>query len=771
MSKSAANPVSAQRSELAIEGMTCAACAARIEKRLAKQPGVLEASVNFASKSAQVRFDAGVTAIDRLAEAVNAIGFKASLPAPAAMVENATAGDEPPVSGSDASRSLLVRVIAGGVLALPLVVLAMSHGAVEAFNRPWNVWVQLVLAAAVLLLCGTGFFVSAAKQLRHGGANMDTLVALGSGAAMMYSIGVTLWPAWFAAHGAGSHAHGPPVYFEAAAVIVVLVLLGKYLEARATRKTTVAVGLLMQLQPRFARVERDGVEREVPVSDVRVQDTLLVRPGEKVAADGIVMAGASAVDESMLTGESRPCDKREGDEVFAGTLNGTGALRVRVERVGESTTLRHIVRLVQEASGSKAPVARLADRVSGVFVPVVLVIAALTFAGWWLLGPAETRLSMGLTSAVSVLIIACPCALGLATPTAIMVAIGRGARLGALVRSGAALEKAHAVTAVVLDKTGTITTGRPAVARIDVAPDWTQPQALSLAATVEQQSEHPLAQAVVHEAERLGVKIGKATDFQALPGLGVRARVGERRVLIGKAAWLADEGVGATLHNAAEQSQRDAHSVLHVAVDDREIAVIALADSVRPTSAAAIARLKAQGVLVVMLTGDNEPTARAVARTAGVDDVIAGVLPAGKVEAVRAMQASGYRVAMVGDGINDAPALAAADVGMAMGSGTDVAMATADVTLMRPDLRVVADTLALSRVTFRIIRQNLFWAFGYNVVCIPLAAGVFWPLTQWLLSPMIASAAMALSSVSVVLNSLRLANFAPTLENKADDGI
>lgn len=751
--------------------MTCAACAARIEKRLAKQPGVLEASVNFASKSAQVRFDAGVTALDRLAEAVNAIGFKASLPVPAVAVEGTAAGDDGPAALSDGSRVLLWRVIAGGILALPLVVLAMSHGAIEAFNQPWNVWTQLALATAILIICGGGFFVSAVKQLRHGGANMDTLVALGSGAAMLYSVCVTLWPAWFVAHGAGSHAHGPPVYFEAAAVIVVLVLLGKYLEARATRKTTAAVGLLMQLQPRVARVERNGAEREVPVTDVRVHDTLLVRPGEKIAADGVVIAGASALDESMLTGESRPCDKREGDEVFAGTLNGTGALRVRVVRVGESTTLRQIVRMVQEASGSKAPVARLADRVSGVFVPVVLVIAALTFAGWWLLGPAETRLSMGLTSAVSVLIIACPCALGLATPTAIMVAIGRGARLGALVRSGAALEKAHAVTAVILDKTGTITSGRPAVARIDVAPDWTQMDALALAASVERQSEHPLALAVVREADRLGAHRLEVTDFQAVPGLGVRARVGQRRVLIGKAAWLTDEGVCMTLRDAAEQAQRSAHSVLHVAVDDREIAVIALADSIRPTSAAAITRLKNQGVRVVMLTGDNETTARAVATSAGVDDVIAGVLPAGKVEAVRAMQASGQRVAMVGDGINDAPALAAADVGMAMGTGTDVAMATADVTLMRPDLHVVADTLALSRATFRIIRQNLFWAFGYNVVCIPLAAGVFWPLTQWLLSPMVASAAMALSSVSVVLNSLRLARFAQTPKNKADDGI
>lgn len=763
-----ANSNGGQRSELAIEGMTCAACAARIEKRLIKQPGVLEASVNFASKSAKVRFDADVTAIDALAEAVNAIGFKAVVPTaqPVVVASNATSTES-----MDASGVLLWRLLIGGILALPVVVLAMSHGAIESFNKPWNVWVQLALTAAVLTICGSGFFASAIRQLRHGGANMDTLVALGSGAAMVYSAAATIWPAWFIAHGGGSHQHGPAVYFEAAAVIVVLVMLGKFLEARATRKTTAAVGLLMQLQPRLARVEQDGTQREVPLDDVRVHDTLVVRPGEKIAADGVVVTGESVLDESMLTGESRPVEKSEGDEVFAGTMNGNGALRVRVTRVGEATTLQQIVRMVQDAQGSKAPVARLADRVSGIFVPVVLVIAVLTFVGWLLLGPEQTRLSMGLTSAVSVLIIACPCALGLATPTAIMVAIGRGARLGALIRSGAAIEKAHAVTTVVLDKTGTITTGRPVVVRVDVAKEWTADDAIALAASIEQNSEHPLAQAVVREAERLAVKRSQVTGFVAVPGQGVRARVADREALIGKASWLASQGVIMSLRDAALQAQQQAHSVLHVALDGREIAVIALADGLRPTSAGAIARLKSQGLRVVMVTGDNESTAAAVARAVGVHDVIAGTLPAGKVEAIRALQQRGERVAMVGDGINDAPALAAADVGLAMGSGTDVAMATADVTLMRHDLQAVADTIALSRATLRTIRQNLFWAFGYNVLCIPLAAGVLWPFTQWLLSPMIASAAMALSSVSVVLNSLRLARFGTDAGKKADDGI
>jgi Cu+-exporting ATPase len=748
------NPPVGQRSELAIEGMTCAACAARIEKRLVKQPGVLEASVNFASKSAQVRFDASVTAIGALAEAVNAIGFKAMVPVVAEPDQQASADS---VSRADESRELLWRVVLGSMLAAPVVVLAMSHGAVEAFNKSWNVWVQLVLTATVLVVCGGRFFVSAFKQLRHGGANMDTLVALGSGAAMVYSVAVTLWPTWFSMHGASSHQHGPAVYFEAAAVIVVLVLLGKFLEARATRRTTAAVELLMQLQPKLARVEQAGVEREVPIAQLRVDDVLIVRPGEKVAADGIVLTGASAIDESMLTGESQPREKREGDEVFAGTMNGTGALRVRVARVGAATTLQQIVKLVHDAQGSKAPVARLADRVSGIFVPVVLVLAVLTFAGWWLLGPADTRLTMGLVSAVSVLIIACPCALGLATPTAIMVAVGRGARMGALIRSGAAIEKAHDVTTVVLDKTGTITLGQPSVVRIETVDGWTTADVLALAGAVEQRSEHPLAQAVVHEARRMHVPLTEPEEFQAVPGSGVTARVGSRQVAVGKAAWLESIGVKLGLTEAARTSEQGAYTTLHIAVDGREVGIISMADAVRPTSAAAIARLREQGKRVVMLTGDNAATARAIAKSVGIMDVIAGVLPAGKVDAIRAMQQRGERVAMVGDGINDAPALAAADVGLAMGSGTDVAIATADVTLMRTDLHAVADTLGLSRATLRTIRQNLFWAFGYNVICIPLAAGVLWPLTQWLLSPMVASAAMAFSSVSVVLNSLRLA--------------
>ena len=601
---------------------------------------------------------------------------------------------------------------------------------------------------------------------------MDTLVAMGTGAAYFYSLAATIWPSFFAgvtagAGGAGGAAHGAhaagaahmvPVYFEAAAVIIVLILLGKYFEARATGRTTAAIKRLIGLQPRTARVLRDGVERDVPIEAVVVGDRLLVRPGEKIPVDGTVEIGQSAVDESMLTGESVPVEKKAGDSVYGATINTTGALRLTATKVGADTALQQIVRLVQEAQGSKAPIARLADRISGVFVPIVIGIALATFIVWWFVSPPDSRLSMALVTAVSVLIIACPCALGLATPTAIMVGTGRGAEKGILIKGGEALETAHKLTAIVLDKTGTITHGKPAVTDIILEPGGQvdERELLRLAASAEQHSEHPLAAAIVREAAVRGLALSEPIDFQAVVGHGVEAQVEGRAVLIGKAALLAERSIQSALAEKAAALAAIGRTPMFVAVDGREAGVIAVADTIRPESKEAIETMHGLGLRVVMMTGDNRLTAKAVASQVGVDHVFAEVMPKDKADKVKALQAEGHVVGMVGDGINDAPALAQADVGLAVGTGTDVAMESADITLMRGDLRAVPQAIALSHATMRTIRQNLFWAFVYNVIGIPVAAGVLFPITGWLLSPIIASAAMAFSSVSVVLNSLRL---------------
>lgn len=785
------------RADLPIEGMTCASCATRIEKRLAKQPGVSSANVNFATRVATVKYDAAATGPEALAKAVDDIGYKAIVPATA---RNRTASNNPPhghdghdhaamhagqgagshaghddadgddhsahmnVGETEANR-LLTKIIVGGTLSLPVLVIAMSHGKIEAFNVPWINWVQLALTTPVMVWCGAQFFRSAWKGLRHLSANMDTLVAMGTGAAYLYSLAATVWPSFFAgvtgsadhgAHAAG--AHSVPVYFEAAAVIIVLILLGKYFEAQATGRTTAAIKRLIGLQPKTARVLRDGVEGDVPIEAVVVGDRVLVRPGEKIPVDGTVESGQSAVDESMLTGESVPVEKKSGDSVFGATMNTTGALRLVATKVGADTALQQIVRLVQEAQGSKAPIARLADKISGVFVPVVITIAVVTFIVWWFVSPVDTRLSMALVTAVSVLIIACPCALGLATPTAIMVGTGRGAEKGILIKGGEALETAHKLTAIVLDKTGTITHGKPAVT--DVIPAEAAgvdaPELLRLAASAEQHSEHPLAAAIVREANERGASLIEPSEFQAVVGHGVEAAVEGKRLLIGKSALLEQRGIPIILADKAAELAALGRTPMFVAVNGREAGIIAVADTIRSESKDAIATMHQLGLCVVMMTGDNRRTAEAVASQVGVDQVFAEVLPKDKADKVKSLQAEGHIVGMVGDGINDAPALAQADVGLAVGTGTDVAMESADITLMRGDLRAVPQAIALSHATMRTIRQNLFWAFIYNVVGIPVAAGVLFPFTGWLLSPIIASAAMAFSSVSVVLNSLRL---------------
>ncbi len=800
---------SVERADLPIEGMTCASCANRIEKRLGKQPGVASASVNFATKVATVKYDPAATGPAALAKAVDDIGYKAIVPATstsaapraanpphghaghdhAAMLAaqgsgmhagHAMSGGGAGVGGEDHSahmnvgevetKRLLTKMIVGAVLSLPVLVIAMSHGRIEALNVPWINWLQLILTTPVMFWCGWQFFRSAWKGLRHFSANMDTLVAMGTGAAYLYSLAATIWPGFFAGIGGAAanaaHVEGTmgdmpmvPVYYEAAAIIIVLILLGKYFEARATGRTSAAIKRLIGMQARTARVVRNGTEQDVPIESVVVGDRVLVRPGEKIPVDGSVESGQSAVDESMLTGESVPVEKAAGDSVFGATMNSTGALRLVATKVGADSALQQIVRLVQEAQGSKAPIARLADKISGVFVPIVIAIAVVTFAVWWFGSPVDSRLSMALVTAVSVLIIACPCALGLATPTAIMVGTGRGAEKGILIKGGEALETAHKLTAIVLDKTGTITHGKPAVTDVIPASGGTldEREMLRLAASAEQHSEHPLAAAIVREATARGLPLTEPIGFQAVVGHGVEATVDGRAVLVGKAALLEQRGIRSTLAEKAAGLAAMGRTPMFVAVDGREGGIVAVADTVRPESKEAIATMHALGLRVVMMTGDNQRTAEAVASQVGVDLVFAEVLPKDKAEKVKALQAEGHVVGMVGDGINDAPALAQADVGLAVGTGTDVAMESADITLMRGDLRAVPQAIALSHATMRTIRQNLFWAFIYNVVGIPIAAGVLFPFTGWLLSPIIASAAMAFSSVSVVLNSLRLA--------------
>lgn len=656
-------------------------------------------------------------------------------------------------------------MIVGAVLTVPLLILAMSHGRIESLVGPpldrWSGVVQLLLSTPVVLWCGAPFFRSALRGASHRSANMDTLVALGAGSAYLYSLVATLWPGLITVAHTGNHAHTamPHVYFEAAASIIVLILLGKFLESRATRRTTDAIRSLIALQPATARVLRNGMESELPIAELSIGDMIIIRPGARVPVDGVIAAGASSIDESMLTGESMPIDKSIGAPVFAGTMNSGGALQITATHVGEDTALKQIVRLVNEAQGSKAPIARFADQVSGVFVPIVIAIAIVTFVLWWLVAPHDARLSMALIASVSVLIIACPCALGLATPTAIMVATGRGARMGVLFRSGAALETAHAVSAIVLDKTGTITLGRPSLDTIVPIDGFDENELLRIAASAESASEHPIAVAITSAARERGLMITAPQSLMAHPGKGIDARVDEATIVIGTADFLLSRGVTLSLLPIAAKHASLGKTILHVAINEREACVIAVRDAIRPTSKAAIDRLRAMGLTISMITGDHSETANAVAAEVRIDRVFAQSLPADKAKAVEDLRAQGHVVAMVGDGINDAPALARADVGMAMGSGTDVAIQSADITLVRTDLHAVADAIALSRETMRTIRQNLFWAFAYNVIAIPIAAGALYPFTGWLLSPIIASAAMALSSVSVVLSSLRLRAF------------
>ncbi len=735
--------------ELPILGMTCANCARTIERALARLPGVLEATVNLAAERARVTYVVGVASIRDLIQAIREAGYE--------VVEAARELDEPGADAEQAAREAELarqrrRLLVGLVFTLPTFWLSMQfdllHNVMPGMARPLLLdGLLLLLSTPVQFGVGRDFYRGAYRALRLGTANMDVLVALGTSAAYFYSLAVTL------ARALGSTALGAYTYFETAAVIITLIVLGKYLEARAKGRAGEAIRALMALQPERARVLRDGQEVEIPAAEVRVGDILIVRPGERIPADGIVLEGRSAVDESMMTGESIPVEKGPGDRVLGGTVNQHGLLRIEATHVGRDTVLAGIIRLVREAQGSKAPIQRLADQVSAVFVPIVIAIAALTFLGWLTIG--GTGFTRAMVNAIAVLVVACPCAMGLATPTAIMVGTGRGATMGILFRSAPALEQLGRVTWIALDKTGTLTQGRPVVSEVVPRAGWAPEEVLALAASVEQGSEHPLAQAVVEAARAQGLPLERPAGFSALPGRGVIAHLNGDVVRVGKASWLQAEGVALReLEEEARALAEQGRTIMVVARDGEAVGLIAVVDAPKPEAAEAIAALHRLGVRAVMITGDNRRTAEAIARQVGIDRVFAEVLPADKAEIVRQLQAEGHRVAMVGDGVNDAPALAQADVGIAMGGGTAVAMETADVVLMRGDLRLLPQAVRLSRGTMRTIRWNLFWAFFYNVILIPVAA------MGWL-HPMMAAGAMAFSSVFVVTNSLRLRGFRP----------
>ncbi|MFD2369518.1 heavy metal translocating P-type ATPase [Brevibacillus sp. GCM10020057] len=730
--------VGAEKAELAIGGMTCAACATRIEKGLNKLPGVLKANVNLALETAVVEYDAGQVGVADLVRQVEKLGYRAE------PKEGERSGQQVDRRQMEIKRQT-EKFWVSMLLSLPLLWAMVSHFSFTSFiwlpEALSNPWVQLALATPVQFVIGGQFYLGAYKALRNGSANMDVLVALGTSAAYFYSLYVAI-------ASIGTGAHMLELYFETSAVLITLILLGKLFEAKAKGRSSEAIRKLMGLQAKSAVVVRDGVEMTVPVEDVRPGDIVHVKPGEKVPVDGVVLAGESAVDESMLTGESIPVDKRAGDTVIGATLNKNGFLKIEATKVGKETALAQIIKVVEEAQGTKAPIQRLADSISGIFVPIVVGIAALTFAVWYF-GVTPGNFAEALEKAIAVLVIACPCALGLATPTSIMAGSGRAAELGILFKGGEHLETAHRLDTIVLDKTGTVTKGEPELTDV-IAVEIEGQRLLALVGAAEKNSEHPLAQAIVKGIGERGIALANTSAFEAIPGYGIRAVADGQEVLVGTRRLLEREHV--SCERVAEQMlalEKAGKTAMLAAVDGKLAGLIAVADTIKPTSKKAVERLKAMGLTVIMMTGDNRQTAEAIARETGIDQVIAEVLPEGKAAEVKKLQAAGKKVAMVGDGINDAPALATADIGMAIGTGTDVAMEAADITLMRGELTSVADAIEMSKRTIRNIKQNLFWAFAYNTLGIPFAALGF-------LEPWLAGAAMAFSSVSVVLNALRL---------------
>jgi Cu+-exporting ATPase len=741
---------------IGIKDLRCASCVTFIEDTLKATPGVLQASVNVATQQADVAYVPGMATPATLRQAIESTGYK-TLDQPAGA---------PPEDAERAARlaeyrDLRNRFVFAAVLAAGVLVLTFGEfiPVLRAIPQQLNWIILFALTTPVLFWSGSRFFVGAWSAFRHRTADMNTLIALGTGAAYLYSTVATFLPGLLPE---GLRA----VYFDTTAIIVALILMGQVLEARAKGQTNEAIRKLMGLQAKTARVVRNGQELDIPVEEVLVGDVIIVRPGEKVPVDGVVTEGSSSVDESMITGESIPVSKKPEDEVIGATLNKTGSFRFRATKVGKDTALSQIIQLVQQAQGTKAPIQRLADVISGYFVPVVILVAIWSFAIWFVFGP-QPQVLHGLVTAVTVLIIACPCALGLATPTSIMVGTGRGAENGILIRSAEALETAHKLNAIVLDKTGTITKGKPELTDVIVNGKLTETELLRLAASVEKSSEHPLAQAIVDGARARQIELVDATEFEAVLGHGVKAVVDGRPLALGNLKMM--QQVGASLDGMEAQAQAladDGKTPMYIAVDGQAAGIVAVADTVKEDSAQAIARLKRLGLEVIMITGDNRRTAEAIARQVGVDRVLAEVLPEDKARNVQMLRREGKTVAMVGDGINDAPALAQADVGLAIGTGTDVAIEASDITLIKGSLTGVAVAIELSRATMRNIKQNLFGSFIYNSLGVPIAAGVLYPFFGILLSPIIASAAMALSSVTVVSNALRLRGFKPTTPAK-----
>ncbi len=765
-----------------VSGMTCAACQSRVQRTLQKQPGVSDATVNLMMKSATITYDPSAIAPDRLVDAIRETGYGAELASP-----DQTAFEEQEArerAQDQEFASLRRRAIVSGVAGVIAMVVSMplmaggAHAARGPVADPFMRWAMesltpllravapwlyaipapalsyglLALTLVVMVWAGRHFYTRAWAAFRHHAADMNTLVAVGTGAAFLYSVLATVAPGFFIARGVA-----PDVYYEAVIIIIALILTGNAFEARARKQTSAALRSLVDLQPKMARVVRDGSEIDVPVETVASGETVIVRPGERVPVDGDVISGESAVDESMLTGESLAVSKTAGSRVIGGTMNRTGAFRVRATTIGADSVLAQIVKLMRDAQGSRAPIQRLADRISGIFVPIVLSIAIATFVVWFIAADAAPAVR-AFAVAVAVLIIACPCAMGLAVPTAVMVSTGKGAELGILIKGGEALQRAGDIRTVVLDKTGTVTEGRPTVTDVvRASTTFAREDLLRLVASLESSSEHPLADAIVRYAKEHELALVAPEAFESITGRGAVGVVDGVALAVGNEALMADRAIDiARVRSAAGRLAEDGKTPIYVAADGVLAGLLAVADPIRETSREAIARLHEMGLEVVMLTGDNRRTAEAIARQARIDRVVAEVLPDGKVAEIKRLQGQGKVVAMVGDGINDAPALAQADVGMAIGTGTDIAAEAADVVLMRGDLRSAAQAIALSRRTMRTMKQNLFWAFIYNVIGIPIAAGVLYPMTGLLLSPILASGAMAFSSVSVVTNSLRL---------------
>jgi P-type Cu+ transporter len=748
-----------ENATLKLRGMSCASCANSIESAILSVPGVSQCSVNFGTEQATVAYDPGQTNLGAIESAIASAGYSAQ-----AIQEQDLLAGEDDVERAERtaeSRILTQKVWIGGIISVILVIgaLPVMTGLHLPLIPMWlhNFWLQAALTAPVQFWCGKSFYVNTWKAFKRHTASMDTLIALGTSTAYFYSLFVTIFPSFLTVQGLT-----PEVYYETAAVVITLILLGQLFENRAKGQTSAAIRQLMGLQARTARLVRDGQEMEVAIAEVQIGDIILVRPGEKIPVDGEVLDGSSTVDEAMVTGESIPVKKQPGDEVIGATLNKTGSFEFRATRVGKDTFLAQIVKLVQQAQGSKAPIQRLADQVTGWFVPAVIAVAIATFILWYnFMG----NITLALITTVGVLIIACPCALGLATPTSILVGTGKGAENGILIKGADSLELAHQIQTIILDKTGTLTQGKPTVTdfvSVNGMDTHDELKLLQLAASVERNSEHPLAEAVVQYAKSQEVELAAVQNFEAIAGSGVQGVMSARKIQIGTQRWLMELGVNTqALVKHGERLEALGKTVVWILVDREVQGIMGISDALKPSSASAVRTLQKLGLEVVMLTGDNRPTAEAIAREVGIQRVFAEVRPDQKVAQVQAIQAEGKVVAMVGDGINDAPALAQADVGIAIGTGTDVAIAASDITLISGDLQGIVTAIELSRATMRNIRQNLFFAFIYNAAGIPIAAGILFPIFGWLLSPIIAGGAMALSSFSVVTNALRLRNFQP----------